>query len=138
MSSSDVNQQNFESGSGNFEIDNKDLLASLNSQLKLNYFPSDQTKHIDYVIYYMEKSIEGDENSRSNKNIKKRKVIRYRYLDQLKSKEGFEIERIVKMEENNETSNYLLLSCSFKRLMQEAERINLVLPLKTVNYSFKI
>lgn len=134
MSSNDVRQQNFESESGNsFEIDNKELLDNLNSQLKLNYFPSDQTKHIDYVIFYTEKNINGDENSRSNKKIKKRKAIRFKFFDDLKSKEGFEIERIVKDEEDDETSNYMLLNCPFQRLLQEAERMSLVLPLKNLN-----
>jgi hypothetical protein len=135
MSSNDVRQHNFESESNNnFEINNKELLHNLNSQLKLNYFPGDQTKHIDYVIYYTEKNMDGDENSRANKKIKKRKAIRFKFFDELKSKEGFEIERIVKNEEDDETSNYMLLNCSFQRLLQEAERMSLVLPLKNVNF----
>ena len=98
-----------------FEMKNKELLESLKTQLKLNYFPNDQTKHIDYVIYYTEKIIEGDLKSRSNKKIKQREEIRTKFLDQLKN-DGFEIEKIVKIGED-ETFNYLLLNCSLERYL---------------------
>ena len=77
-----------------FETKNKDLLNNLSTKLKLNYFPNDQTKHIDYVIYYTEKV--GDEKMKNDKKFKKRKAIRFNFLDQLKTQEGFDIERVVK------------------------------------------
>jgi hypothetical protein len=96
-----------------FERKNKDLLNSLNIKLKLNYFPNDQTKHIDYVIYYTEKV--ADEKIKNDKKFKKRKALRFNFLDQLKTQEGFEIDRIVKQNSETDTDNYLLLNCSLER-----------------------
>jgi hypothetical protein len=96
-----------------FERKNKDLLNSLNIKLKLNYFPNDQTKHIDYVIYYTEKV--PDEKMKNDKKFKKRKALRFNFLDQLKTQEGFEIDRIVKQNGKSDTDNYLLLNCSLER-----------------------
>ena len=115
-----------------YEIKNKEILANLNTELNLNYFPNDQTKHIDYVIYYNEDILESNENSRSNRKILKREEIRNKFLNQLKAQEGFEVQRIVKKNDDDELENYLLLHCSLDRLMQEAERMQLVLPLKDV------
>jgi hypothetical protein len=97
------------------EVKNKELLEVLKIELKLNYFPNDQTKHIDYVIFYIEKMFEGDMNSRSNRKIKKREEIRQKFLNQIKN-DGFEIERIVRIDED-ETFNYLLLNCSIERYL---------------------
>jgi hypothetical protein len=99
------------------EVKNKELLEVLKIELKLNYFPNDQTKHIDYVICYTEKIFEGDMNSRSNRKIKQREEVRQKFLNQIKN-DGFEIERIVRIDED-ETFNYLLLNCSLERYLKK-------------------
>ena len=99
------------------EVKNKELLEVLKIELKLNYFPNDQTKHIDYVICYTEKISEGDMNSRSNRKIKQREKVRQKFLNQIKN-DGFEIERIVRIDED-ETFNYLLLNCSLERYLKK-------------------
>ena len=119
------------------EIKNQELANNLKKKLKLNYFPNDQTKHIDYVIYYEDEVLDEDPkkiNNRSNKKLRLKKEMRDRFLLQLKNEEGFEIYNLIKNKNEDETSNYLLLNCSLSRLMQEAERMQLVLPLKEVFY----
>ena len=78
-------------------------------KIKLNYFPNDQTKHIDYVIYYND-SPETDKNPKIKK-------IREKFIKQLTEKENFEIEKIVKNKDKpaNSKSIYLLLNCSLDR-----------------------
>jgi hypothetical protein len=78
-------------------------------KIKLNYFPNDQTKHIDYVIYYND-SPETDRNPKIKK-------IREKFIKQLTEKENFEIEKIVKNKDKpaNSKSIYLLLNCSLDR-----------------------
>ena len=119
-----------------FEIKNKELLENLNTHLKLNYFTNDQAKHIDYVIYYNEDILENDKNTRHNRKIKHNEEVRDKFLNQITTQEGFEIQRIVKKNENDKVENYLLLHCSLNRLMQEGERMQLVLPLRNVFLNF--
>ena len=113
-----------------FERKNKDLLNSLNIKLKLNYFPNDQTKHIDYVIYYEDKP--------NIKNKEEKKEMREK-IKKLIENEGFDIHQIEwkSNKQENSKSIYLLLNCSLERLMQEAERMHLEIPLKDVSQSLK-
>jgi hypothetical protein len=111
----------------NIEMQNKKITPSIKS-LSLNYFPNDQTKHIDYVIFYKD-------TPKTDKNIEI-KQMRNKFIKQLKMREGFQIQKITRKRTKieNSRSNYLLLNCSLERLMTEAERMHLELPLKDVNY----
>ena len=95
-----------------------------NNKINLNYFPNDQTKHIDYVIHYKQ-------TDKTERDIELKKS-RNKFITQLKVREGFEIHKIIKIKDKPENSKsiYLLLNCSLERLMQEAERMHLELPLK--------
>lgn len=93
-----------------------------NKNILFNYFPNEPTKHIDYVIYYKEA-----------KNTKSAQRWREKFFDALES-EGFQLYTIKKDREGKENIKvvYKLLHCSLERLMEEAERIQLEVPLKDV------
>ena len=84
------------------------------NNLKLNYFPSDQTKHIDYVVHYKDEDLGLDQKG-NNKKLIERKQIRNKFLTHLINLEGFTVQKIVKKNDKNETLNYLLLNCSLER-----------------------
>ena len=113
-----------EANSDNVGVNEKLLIEE---KIKLNYFPNDQTKHIDYVIQFKDNA-ETDANPEFDR-------IRKKFIDQLVEKEKFEIQKIVKKKDNpqNTKSTYLLLHCSLERLMEEAERMRLELPLKNAS-----
>jgi hypothetical protein len=92
---------------------NEAKIKLLNHKIKLNYFPNDQTKHIDYVIYYKD-GPDADKDSEL-------KRIRDKFIKQLIEKEDFDVEKIVKNKDksSNKKSIYLLLNCSLVRLMEE-------------------
>jgi hypothetical protein len=96
-----------------FDNSNKAKIKLLNHKIKLNYFPNDQTKHIDYVIYYKD-----GPNADKNSELKR---VRDKFVKQLIEKEDFEVEKIVKNKDksSNKKSIYLLLNCSLVRLMEE-------------------
>ncbi len=94
--------------------------SSIDNKLLLNYFPDDQSKYNDYVIYY-------EENEKTTLEFRKK-------LNSFKIKlinEGFKI-KILEDKNGKKKSNYLLLHCSPERLMIEAERLELDVPLKNV------
>lgn len=106
-------------------------------QLKLNYFPNDQKKHIDYVIFYKDVKVDknlkdNDKNNKENVKILERKQMINKFLIQLINVERFEIRRIAKTNYKNEILVYLLLHGSLDRLMSEAQKLHFVLPLKDV------
>ena len=94
----------------------------------LNCFPKKNNKHIDYVIYYKE-TVE----TQSSKEIK---TFRSKFFKKLKQ-DGFDLDYIrqpeIKNEKTKGTYVYVLLNCSLDRLMDEAERMELELPLKLVS-----
>lgn len=113
------------SENSNSELDNGDE-TSLEHKNLFNYFPNQPTKQIDYVIVYKE--------SENTKNAEK---SREKFFNTLETK-GFEIYTIKKQDEGEENVKivYKLLHCSLEKLMEEAERIQLELPLKDVLKSF--
>ena len=98
----------------------------LKDKINLNYLPNDQKKHIDYVIQFKD-----DEDN--FENLMHRRT-RNKFIKQLIIRERFEIYQIVKKKTKpiNTKSTYLLLHCPLDRLMEEAERMHLELPLKDV------
>ena len=84
-------------------------------KINLNYFPNDQTKHIDYVIHYKD-------NLKTENNVELKK-IRNKFIKQIKVSEGFDIHKIIKKKDKPENSKsiYLLLNCPIERLMQEGK-----------------
>ena len=106
------------------ELNRKAKLPIIN-RLSLNHFPNDPTKHIDYVIFYKD-------TPQTQKNFEMKRM-RNKFIMQLK-REGFETYLIQRKREKpeNSKSNYLLLNCSIERLMEEAERMYLEVPLKEV------
>lgn len=117
----------------NENLRNESLLNRANppvSPLTLfNYFPNDPSKHIDYVIYYKE-------TPQTQKSQEVRKM-RNKFMLQL-NREGFDVYTIKRKRDKpaNSKSVYLLLNCSLQRLMEEAERVHLELPLKDVFKQF--
>ena len=97
----------------------------LEGKQRLNYFPKRTNKHIDFVIYYKETT-----ETQNSKEIKK---FRTKFFKQLKY-EGFDLYYIKQRDFKDETVTYVyvLLNCSLDRLMDEAERMELELPLKLV------
>ncbi len=57
----------------------------MNHKIKLNYFPNDQTKYIDYVIYYKD-GPDADKDSEL-------KRIRDKFIKQLIEKEDFDVQK---------------------------------------------
>ena len=100
-------------------------LANINT----NYFTIDQSKHIDYVFQFKDKLYD---KNKKDKSLEKEKEIRNKFLLQLMTQEGFTFQKIVKKKGKRERIVYLLLNCTLERLMQEAQRIHLELPLKDV------
>ena len=90
----------------------------------MNYFPNDRKKHIDYVIHYKEASAN---------DTKFVKDIRENFFKALE-KEGFSLQRITVDRDKNDNSKsvYVFLNCKLERLMEEAERTHLEVPLKNV------
>jgi hypothetical protein len=95
-------------------IEMKNAESLITNNFKLNYFPNDQTKHIDYVIHFKDEDLGSDRN-RKNPKLIERKQIRNKFLIHLINLEGFEIRKIVKKSDKNGTLNYLLLNCSLDR-----------------------
>jgi hypothetical protein len=96
----------------------------IQDKIKFNYLPQDQSKHIDFVIYYKD-------SQENEKNIELHKA-RFKFINQLIEQENFEIQKIVKQKEET-TSTYLLLHCPLKRLMKEV-----LCYLKIYNYNIFI
>ena len=82
----------------------------IQDKIKFNYLPNDQSKHIDFVIYFKD-------SQETERNIDLRKA-RLKFINQLTEKENFEIQNIVKRKDET-ISTYLLLHCPLKRLMKE-------------------
>ena len=96
------------------------------SKFLLNYFPNDEEKHIDYVIYY----------KTTPKTTEEAKKMREKFKKQLEEKESIEIYELkIQKQQKDAESTYLLLNCPLNRLMIEAERLHLYVPLKEV-YDF--
>ena len=114
------------------DLNDNNQVSKTSNIIKLNYFPNDPSKQIDYVIQYKEIPTT-DKNSIQNKKCKQ---MRNKFITQLKMRQGFDIYKIVKTKDKPENSKsiYLLLHCSLDRLMQEAERMHLELPLKDVSF----
>ena len=89
----------------------------------LNYLPSDPRKHIDYVIYYKD-----DSEGTREKNREKRDKF-----ELILEKEDIKVEYL-----QDKENYYWLLSCSLERLMVQAERMKLELPLKVYALNFLI
>ena len=83
-------------------------------EVPLNSFPSDKTKHIDYVIYYKDNS---------EKEVIKKRIA----FKSLLENEEFKIEHL---QDKRNKRNFWLLNCSLERLMNQAERMKLEYPLK--------
>ena len=96
---------------------------TVEQKVLLNYFPNDQSKSIDYVIYYEVGPQTTDKN----------KQMRNKFIKQLKLKDGFEIQILFQKTEEKKQF-YVLLNCPLERLMIEAERMHLELPLKSVSF----
>ena len=106
----------------------QELIKSINKKYSHNYFPNDQKKYIDYVIYY----------KTTPETKQEAKKMREKFKRQLKDKEKFEIEEVLIKGSNVEESAFLLLNCPLERLMTEAENMNLCIPLKNVSRYFFI
>lgn len=103
-------------------LQNEDNTSYNETYFKLNYFPNDPTKHIDYVLYY--------QHDKSNKKHDRLNDLRNNFLSKL-VQEGFEIYKLKKPQSDSQVcSTYVLLNCSLDRLMEEAERVCLEVSLK--------
>ena len=80
------------------KMEKKISLKTNNDHILLNYFPNDQSKHIDYVIQYDDESLDLplDRKTRRNKNLIRRKQLRNKFLLQLITQEKFEVYKIIK------------------------------------------
>jgi hypothetical protein len=119
------------------DIDNNDVVIELPNETHhqlhhqtaedkqlLNYFPTNPNKHIDFVIYYKETT-----ETQNSREIKK---FRSKFFKKLKQ-EDFDLCYIKQRDTESLTYVYVLLCCSLDRLMDEAERMQLELPLKPVS-----
>ena len=98
-------------------------MNNVNKRQMLNYFPNN-AKHIDYVIYY--KEIEDAEKQIESNRKKFFKKLELEQFDLYFLKQN-------DVKNSNVKHVFVLLNCSLERLMEEAERLNLELPLKQVS-----
>ena len=105
-----------------------DQEATTNRQ-SLNYFPNNNKKHIDYVIYYKE--------TPHINSCKEKVQFRTKFFKQL-MEEDFDFYYLKQkdVDDENVTHVYVLLNCSLERLMDEAERMEIEMPLKPVGIIF--
>ena len=89
-------------------------------------FPSQNKKHIDYVITYKDHA--DDNQEKRAKKTKERKI----FFEKLQEEEGLEVE-ILEFGTGEELHNYALIHCPLERLMTEAEKIKLNMKLNDVN-----
>lgn len=112
-----------EEGQSNFTIIQLERQESkIEENLRLNYFPKSHQKHIDFVIFYKETT-----ETQNSKEIKK---FRTKFFKKLKH-EGFDLYYIKQRDCDDDKIMYVyvLLNCPLDRLMDEAERMALELPL---------
>ncbi|RNA37458.1 hypothetical protein BpHYR1_031974 [Brachionus plicatilis] len=102
-------------------------------------FPNDNTKRIDYVIFY-----KYSEQSVDSEDFKLKETNRNNFLDAVQ-KESIILNKELKFKTKNETNHYILLHCPLERLLKQAERIKLEMRLKDaklddpelINYEIK-
>ena len=99
-------------------------MISTGNKIRLNYFPDDQKRYIDYVIYY-EENADTTEECKKKRNAYNLKLI----------SEGFKI-KVLQEKSKKSKIYFLLLNCSLDRLMIEAERLKIEIPLKSVRTLF--
>lgn len=87
-------------------------------------FPSQNDKHIDYVIKY-EKNLNEDEEAKIDKKSYRRLFFN------LIEKENIKVTKL-RIQIKNEEHVFALLHCPIERLLKEAEKIKLEMKLKSV------
>ena len=82
-------------------------------------FPNDNTKHIDYVIFYKYSDQKKDKN-----DFELKEANREKFLNILKN-ERLIINKEIEFTIKNQVHQYILLHCPTERLLQQAEKIKL-------------
>lgn len=103
--------------------------AAMHTPQSPTSFPSQNKKHIDYVITYKDHT--DDNQEKRAKKVKERKI----FFEKLQEEEGLEVE-ILEFGTGEELHNYALIHCPLERLMVEAEKIKLNMKLNDVNIFF--
>jgi hypothetical protein len=93
-------------------------------------FPNQNSKRIDYVIFYKYSLKE------TQAEFNKHELIRKSFLDRVIA-EGIEVEHLRYSEDNN-INVFVLLHCPIERLLIEAERLKLQMNIKKVGVFFLI
>lgn len=104
--------------------------AAMHTPQSPTSFPSQNKKHIDYVVTYKDHT--DDNQEKRAKKVKERKI----FFDKLQE-EGLEVE-ILEFGTGEELHNYALIHCPLERLMVEAEKIKLNMKLNDVNIFFLV
>ncbi len=95
------------------------------SRQNLTCFPSDNTKHIDYVITY-----KYDTDYEEKESHKAKEAIRNGFIEMVK-KENIDVYTVRHVEDSNCYVVHLL-NCSMDRLLSEAEKMKLEMRLNNV------
>lgn len=95
--------------------------------LKHSSSQTDLLKRVDYVLIYEERDENDFEDEEEREEYLKRKSLRERFQKALVN-----VEKVSCQEMQIGNKIYVKLSCPFTRLCQEAENINLEMPLKGV------
>ena len=85
-------------------------------------FPNENEKQIDYVIVY--------KDNEKNKNVAYKMQVRDEFFEKLRQ-ENVEV-KFIEFKTGNEIRVYALIHCPNERLMVEAEKIKLRLPINSV------
>ena len=93
-------------------------------------FPNDNTKRIDYVIFYKYSDQSKDKNDLELKNANRNKFLN------ILEKERIIIYKELKLTIKNQVHKYILLHCPTERLLQQAEKIKLEMRIKNVNIKY--
>ena len=86
-------------------------------------FPNENEKQIDYVIVY--------KDNEKNKNVAYKMQVRDEFFQKLRQ-ENVEV-KLIEFKTKNEIHVYALIHCPNERLMIEAEKIKLRMPINNVN-----
>jgi ribosomal protein L21 len=92
---------------------------------KLNCFPNDNTKHIDYVIMH-----KYSKKDKENEKFAAKDAIRKEFIERVK---GSKIDvYTIRKKDGDDRTVFYLLSCSMDRLLDEAETVELQMKLANV------